>query len=197
MKNYKEMANDVIRRIDEYETTHKQKQANTIYIVTSLCCVAFIGLLGFRLWQNRQFNINPPETLTIATDVKEKNNDYENNEKNTNISSSGYAVSKELQEQIDKLESQSSDSLGWIVYEGRIYLQIDIDIPNIQLNQYLGYASEFQGCYKKQLLESQNPSDNVDGELYSVLDYPDLIFVKLDNGGSVLLSANYLEYYNQ
>ncbi len=83
------------------------------------------------------------------------------------------------------------------MYEGRIYLQINIDIPNIQLNQYLGYASEFQGCYKKQLLESQNPSDNVDGELYSVLDYPDLIFVKLDNGGSIFLSANYLEYYNQ
>ncbi len=187
MKNYKEMANDVIRRIDEYETTH---------IVTSLCCVAFIGLLGFRLWQSRQFNITPPETLTIATDVKEKNNNYENNEKNTNVSSSGYAVSKELQEQIDKLESQSSDSLGWIVYEGRIYLQIG-DISTIQLNKYLGCASEFQGCYKKQLLESQNPSDNVDGELYSVLDYPDLIFVKLNNGGSVLLSANYLEYYNQ
>ncbi len=196
MKNYKEMANDVIRRIDEYETTHKKKQAKTIYIVTSLCCVAFIVLLGFGLWQGRQFNIKHPEPLTIAADVKEKNNNYENNENSTTISSSNHAVSKELQEQIDKLESQSSDSLGWIVYEGRIYLQIG-DISNIQLNKYLGCASEFQGCYKKQVLESQNPSNRVDGELYSVLDNPNLIFVKLDNGGSVLLSANYSEYYSQ
>lgn len=190
------MANDVIRRIDEYETTHKKKQAKTIYIVTSLCCVAFIVLLGFGLWQGRQFNAKRPEPLTIAMDIKEKNNDYENSENSTNISSSNHPISKELQEQIDKLESQSSDSLGWIVFEGRIYLQIG-DIPNIQLDKYLGCASEFQGFYKKQVLKSPNPSNRVDGELYSILDNPDLIFVKLDNGGNVLLSANYLEYYDQ
>lgn len=196
MKNYKEMANDVIHRIDEYETIHKQKRTKIIYITISLCCVAFVALLTFGLWQNRQFNSKLSEPLTIATDIKEKNNTCENNDNSTNISSSNYAVSKELQEQIDKLESQSSDSLGWIVYEGRIYLQIG-DISNIQLNKYLGCASEFQGSYQRQPSKPYNPSEDVDGELYSVLDNPDLIFIKLDNGGYVILGSNYLQYYGQ
>lgn len=196
MKNYKEMANDVIRRIDEYETTHKQKQAKTIYMVTSFCCVAFIALLGFGLWQTRQFNTKLPIPLKVLTDITEKDNNYENKENITSMSSSNHIVSKELQEQINRLESQSSDSLGWIVYGEKIYLQIDIDISTLNPNKYLGCASEFQGFYRKQQLESQNPSNKIDGELYSVLDNPDLILVKLDNGGIVILSSNYSEYYD-
>lgn len=196
MKNYKEMADDVIRRIDEYETTHRKKQTKTVHIITSLCCVGLIAVLGFGLWKRGQFHVKPPEPLTISTEINEKNNNNENKEDIANTTSSSHSISNKLQEQIDELESQSSDSLGWIVYDGRIYLQIN-DIENIQLNKYLGYASEFQGFYQQQQLESQHPSNKVDGKLYSVLDNPDLIFVKLDNGGSVLLSANYLEYYGQ
>lgn len=195
MKNYKEMANDVIRRIDEYETSYKRKKTRTIYTVTSLCCICLIAFLGFELWQNRQFETKLPIPLKVLTDITEKDNDHENKENITSISSSNHIVSKELQEQIDKLESQSSDSLGWIVYGEKIYLQIDIDISTINPNKYLGCASEFQGFYRKQQLESQNPSNKIDGELYSVLDNPDLIFVKLDNGGIVILSSNYSEYY--
>lgn len=197
MKNYKEMANDVIRRIDEYETAHRRKRTMIIHVVTSLCCICLIALLSFELWQNRQVKTKSLIPLKVLTDMTEKDNDHENKENITSLSSSNHAISKELQEQIDKLESQSSDSLGWIVYDERIYLQIDIDISSITPNKYLGCASEFQGFYQKQQLESQNSSGNVDGELYSVSGNPDLIFVKLDNGGSVLLSANYLEYYNQ
>lgn len=195
MKNYKEMANDVIRRIDEYETSYKRKKTRTIYMVTSLCCICLIAFLGFELWQNRQFEVKLPIPLKVLTDGTEKDNDHENKENITSISSSNHIVSKELQEQIDRLESQSSDSLGWIVYGEKIYLQIDIDISTINPNKYLGCASEFQGFYRKQQLESQNLSNKIDGELYSVLDNPDLIFVKLDNGGIVILSSNYSEYY--
>ncbi len=52
MKNYKEMANDVIRRIDEYQTAYKRKKTIITYTATALCCICLVTLLGFGLWQS-------------------------------------------------------------------------------------------------------------------------------------------------
>ena len=194
MKNYKEMADDVIHRIDKYEAVHKQKRAMITRTVTSLCCACFIAMLGLGVWQSGLLDAKQPVTLDSPTDIGAKNYDADSKENNVSKLTSDYIVSKELQEQIDKLELQSGDKLGWIVYEGRLYMQLpNIDISNIKPNQYLGRASEFQGAYSKEGSEI----DHVDGELYDVNGAPELIFVKLSNGSAVVLSANYLEYYGQ
>lgn len=203
MKSYKEMAENVIRRIDEYEAAHKRKKVIITYTAASLGCVCFAALFGFGLWQRSLFNSTPqvrpiltmqfpPAALAGLGDIGEKDCEDES-EGNDTDTPNHYIISKELQEQIDRLESQSKDTasgdiLGWVVYEGRIYEQVQgIDISDISLNnKYLGRGSEFRGAYSK----------DWDAELYNVSDNPDLILVKLGNGSIIVLRANNLESYN-
>ncbi len=59
MKNYDELTNDLLTRRDCYVAAQKQKR---ITLVTSLCCVCFVALLGFGLWKSGWFNTTPPAT---------------------------------------------------------------------------------------------------------------------------------------
>lgn len=97
-----------------------------------------------------------------------------------------HIISVELQKRIDELSS--ADSLGWIVYDGKIYVQnwnidnesLDKQKDNIELSESLGYASDFIGFY-------QDGKDQVDGYVYMVTDNPEILCIKLNNGGTVWL----------
>lgn len=204
MKSYKEMADNVIRRIDEYETVHKRKKTMIVCTRVSLCCVCFAVMFGFGLWRSGlvegipqahpllsiQF---PSAALVGLADIGERDCGDESKEDSAATPHSDDMISKELQEQIDKLEAQSNNTVlgdirGWVVYEGRIYEQVqDIDISDIGLNnKYLGHGSEFRGAY----------SEDKEAELYNVSDNPDLILVKLGNGSIIVLKADNLELYS-
>lgn len=60
MKNYNEMANDVLRRIGEHETEQRNRRKTISRIVTPLCCFCLVALLGFGMWQGGMFNATPP-----------------------------------------------------------------------------------------------------------------------------------------
>lgn len=60
MKNYNEMANDVLRRIGEHETEQRKRRKTISRIVTPLCCCCLVALLGFGMWQGGMFNATPP-----------------------------------------------------------------------------------------------------------------------------------------
>lgn len=60
MKNYNEMANDVLRRIGEHETEQRKRRKTISRIVTPLCCFCLVALLGFGMWQGGMFNVTPP-----------------------------------------------------------------------------------------------------------------------------------------
>ncbi len=89
-------------------------------------------------------------------------------------------------------ELSSSDSLGWIVYNGKIYMQnwkIDSEdltarMDTIQLSESLGYATDFVGYYQNN--KNVNANDP-NGKVYMVTDNSDILCVKLDNGGIVWL----------
>lgn len=66
MKNYKEMANDVFCRIDEYEKKQKRKRQLIIRTVTSLSCVCLAVLVGFGLWKGGFLNL---PTTQMARDA--------------------------------------------------------------------------------------------------------------------------------
>lgn len=55
MKSYNEMANDVFRRIGEYETEQKKKRKAVIRSVTSVGCVCILALLCVGVWQSGLF----------------------------------------------------------------------------------------------------------------------------------------------
>ena len=60
MKNYNEMANDVLRRIGEHETEQRNRRKAISRIVTPLCCFCLVALLGFGVWQGGVFSTTPP-----------------------------------------------------------------------------------------------------------------------------------------
>ena len=67
MKNYNEMANDVLRRIGEHETEQRNRRKTVSRILTPLCCFCLVALLGFGMWQGGVFNTtSPDQTLEDA-----------------------------------------------------------------------------------------------------------------------------------
>lgn len=62
MKSYEEMADDVFRRMGEYERLQKRRRKWITGTVTSLCCVCLIVLLGFGQGQGQDPNLTPTNT---------------------------------------------------------------------------------------------------------------------------------------
>ena len=52
MKNYNEMAENVLRRIEEYEIEQKRKRKVWMRALTSLGCVGIVALMGIGMWKN-------------------------------------------------------------------------------------------------------------------------------------------------
>ena len=134
---------------------------------------------------------NPIEVLQNGDEESDKQtvdqSDYSDQTTNT---PDNHIISVELQNRIDELSS--ADSLGWIVYNGSIYMQnwqidsasLNKEKDNIELSESLGYAGDFIGYY-------QNSADRdvyvPNGVVYMVADNPDILCIKLNNGGTVWL----------
>ena len=75
------------------------------------------------------------------------------------------------------------DAMGMIVKDGVTYLQIfGADEYNFTLDENIGYANDFEGYYRY--------IKDVVGEVYTVKESPDVLVVKLSNGGTVVLARN-------
>ena len=96
MKNYNEMANDVLRRIGEHETEQRKRRKTISGILTPLCCFCLVALLGFGMWQGGVFNVTPPaisgeqslsgdNNHTNPNDSTGQNNDKQNQGGQTSI----------------------------------------------------------------------------------------------------------------
>jgi hypothetical protein len=82
-----------------------------------------------------------------------------------------------LQEQIREL--QAGDSLGWLVVDEKIYVQSDVEYRETDEDIFLGKASSFTGNYQDE--------DACDGDVYAAYANSNIIYIKLDNGGTVIL----------
>lgn len=72
MKSYDEMANDVFRRIGEYENAQKKRRKMQMKAAVSVCCVCFAALLGFGVWQSGWGSVEPPATLDDSINIGEQ-----------------------------------------------------------------------------------------------------------------------------
>jgi len=52
MKSYNEMAESVLRRMDEYKVFQKRRRKKICRIVVSFCCICFVMLIGIVVWKN-------------------------------------------------------------------------------------------------------------------------------------------------
>jgi hypothetical protein len=82
-----------------------------------------------------------------------------------------------LQEQIWEL--QAGDSLGWLVVDDKIYVQSGVEYRETDEDIFLGKASSFTGNYQD--------GDGCDGDVYAAYANSNIIYIKLDNGGIVIL----------
>ena len=73
MKNYNEMANDVLRRIKENETIRAKKRKIYVKYVVSIAAMLVVSVVGFKVWDI----VNPP----ITNDIEhiEPNNSEDDN----------------------------------------------------------------------------------------------------------------------
>ena len=85
MKNYEEMANDVLNRINEFDEAKKKRRIKITRVATSVTPVCAIALIGVGLWksgvltENEQLiNKNFGVTDNCTDDLFSQNNNQEN-----------------------------------------------------------------------------------------------------------------------
>ena len=163
MKNYNEMANDVIRRIGEHET----KQRNRKKIIIPICCFCLLALLGITLWQGDFFNSTPPITLDDSTIIGEK--DYVDDKDGSGDNNSATSESSNT-----KNDNVAIDVIGMVKYGGANYVQCSTTTKAYTPDKYLGQAYDFEGTY-------QIGFEGIVGGLYITKEDPDVLMVELNN----------------
>ncbi len=175
MKNYKEMADSVLNRRDEYVVEKRKRMKK---LTTSISCFCLCALLGAGVWQSGILNgdvQSPISTEQVGTLDNSPNTQGEqkqpaisNNENNPSVGD----------------DKAAADVQGRVVWNGADYIQIDIvSEEQVELGEYLGEVADFEGPYK---------DAGVVGGLYTVKGSETLLCAKLDgrffdNGDYVLL----------
>lgn len=124
MKSYDEMANDVLRRIDEQnalqeEKRERRRKAVPKVVAASVGCVCVVAILGVVAWQTGLINFNKGVYIPraeIAVEQSAVSNGEKYSYDSNGISDMVYD-SHEASEEIDP----------YIEYEGRIYTIYGMD----------------------------------------------------------------------
>lgn len=161
MKNYNEMANDVLRRIGEHQTLQIKRRKVMKKVILPICCFCLVALLGTVLWKGNFFGNKELIALEDSTVIGEK--DYvEPNENNQS--------------------NNVGDVIGMVKYNGANYVQcstgesagIPESISIYTPGEYLGEACDFEGTF--------HLKDTVGG-LYNAKEDPNVLMVEIKDGG--------------
>lgn len=169
MKSYDETINTVFEKIENYNTAQKRKRKTITRIVVptvSVCLAVAIGVFTFK---NDIFKSEPPVTLDDSTVIGEKD----------------YIEPSNNQPDIMQIpgENDTADILGSVKVGGVQYLQCSADATLFTADKYLGDARNFEGSYK----QFSDDFADVTTELYTVKESPNIMMIKLGNGGTVIL----------
>lgn len=154
MKNYNEMANDVLRRIGEHEFKQRNRRKVMKKVIIPICCLCLISFLGIGLWLGDFFNNTPSVKLEDSTVIGEK--DYIEPETNSQINT-------------------DSDVIGMVKYGGENYVQCSTNGNAYTPDKYLGEASDFEGSYQVYF-------SDISGGLYMTKEDPNVLLVELKHG---------------
>ena len=125
MKNYNEMANDVLRRIGEHETEQQKRRKTISRIVTPLCCCCLVALLGFGMWQGGMFNATPPTISgeqSLSGDNNHTNPNDSTGQNNDKQNQGGQTSTPNNNSQTGTLENNDPIRIAWVInkVEGQI-----------------------------------------------------------------------------
>jgi len=155
MKNYNEMANDVFRRIGEYETQKRNRRKLMKKVILPICCFCLVAILGIGSWQGDYFSKTPSSQLEDSTVIGEV--DY---------------IEPETSSQSGNL----GDRIGIVKYGGANYVQLQCSTSSKAYtpDKYLGEAEDFEGTY-------QNDFEDIVGGLYMTKEDPNVLMVEMKN----------------
>ena len=154
MKNYTEMADDVLRRIGEHNTQQKNRRKVMKKVIIPICSICLVALMGLGLWQGNYFK----GRATI--DSKDSN-------------TTGVQDCVELEKNNQSVDG--ADVIGMVKYDGANYVQCSTSTKVYTPDKYLGEAYDFEGTYKTFLRDFA-------GGLYMTKEDPDVLMVELKNG---------------
>ncbi len=152
MKNYNEMANDVLRRIGEHENNQRNRRKNMKKVILPICCFCLVAILGIGLWQGDYFSKTPSVKSENSTVIDENN----------------YA-----EPQTNNQSSEDREFVGMIKYGGANYVQCSTSTKAYTPDKNLGQAYDFEGTF--------HLKDGVGG-LYNVKEDPNVLMVELKDG---------------
>ncbi len=66
MKHYKEVANNIFARREQFEAEKARKRGLLVKTLTPACCACLVALLGVGLWQSGLLSPQPPQTVDDA-----------------------------------------------------------------------------------------------------------------------------------
>ncbi len=174
MKNYNEMSNDVLRRIGEHETEQRNRRKTMKWIITPVCSICLVALLGIGLWQGDFFGTAPPITLDDSTVIGDKDyidpTDLDDPQKEQ-TSSANNNTSSEINSQPNVIV----DVIGMVKVNGINYVQCSTNTKVYTPDEYLGNAYDFEGTYQTYF------SDSTAG-LYIAKEDPNVLMVELKQG---------------
>lgn len=153
MKNYNEMANDVLRRIGEYENDQRNRRKVMKKVIIPICCFCLVAILGLGLWQGDFWGNTPAVELEDSTIIGEQ--DYIEPETNNQSGNVG-------------------DVIGMVKYGGANYVQCSTSTKVYTPDKYLGEAEDFEGTY-------QMDFEDIVGGLYMAKEDPNVLLVELKN----------------
>ena len=188
MKNYNEMAKDVLCRIGEYETKQlkRRKALNRVFI--PVCAACFVAIIGIGLWQIDIWGNKPPIDLEDSTHIGEKDwvddkdGSGDNNDIDGDFTPNGEVASPNSSNNSASSESNDTtndndliDVIGMVKVDGISYVQCSTNTKLYTPDKYLGEAYDFEGTYQTHL------SDVASG-LYIAKEDPDVLMVELKHG---------------
>ena len=195
MKSYEELANELLERREQYIVEQKKKRKRVIGVVGLICCSAAI-LSGLYMWQGIESENTSPET-TKDDGVYAAGDDNNGNDTlcgeywivdtdNSNTQSGNECESIDFDEfpfNNSTNKDNVGDTIGMVVVDGVVYEQFAVDTESFTLDTYLGAAHDYEGTYKKYYINNKD----VEGKLYTTKEDPEVLIVKLSNGGVVAL----------
>lgn len=153
MKNYNEMANDVLRRIGEHETEQRNRRKVMKKVIIPICSLCLVAILGIGLWQGDFFSKTPPSQLDDSSITGEQN--Y-------------------IEPETSNQSSMVGDVIGMVKYGGANYVQCSTTTKAYTPDKYLGEAEDYEGTY-------QNDFEDIVGGLYMTREDPNVLMVEMKN----------------
>lgn len=198
------MVNSLLLRKEQYDADQKRKKALFARAAASVCCVCLVSLVGVGIGLSGALNLNSPgESAGPEQDGGDLREDFDG------VYAGNYWVSDDTadshseeseQDAPTQAESQgdttapynpntmTGDIIGVVILDGVQYTQFDAGLKAeaFTLDTYLGPVSDYEGTYQH--------ISGVTGKLYTVVEDENILVVKLSNGGTVALVADYRRF---